>query len=141
MTEITFLHGARDRLQAIAAWLAHAGAEHKPVLVYVPAGERCEQLDRLLWTQPAIGFVAHCRADDKLAAETPVILASGLDNPLHDNCLVNLSDEIPPGFSRFRQLIEIVSAEDGDRLPGRARFRHYRERGYPLETRDISGGI
>ena len=141
MTQITFLHGARDRLQAIAGWLAHAGAEHRPVLVYVPASERCEQLDRLLWTQSATGFAPHCRAEDKLAAETPVLLASGLDNPPHDECLVNLSDEIPPGFSRFRQLIEIVSAEDGDRLAGRARFRYYRERGYPLETRDISGGI
>ena len=27
MTKITFLHGARDRLQAVAAWLAHAGGE------------------------------------------------------------------------------------------------------------------
>lgn len=141
MTQITFLHGARDRLQAIAGWLAQAGAEHRPVLVYVPASERCEQLDRLLWTLPATGFAPHCRADDGLAAETPVILASGLDSPPHHECLVNLSDEIPPGFSRFRQLIEIVSADDGDRLGGRTRFRYYRERGYPLETRDISGGV
>ena len=141
MTQITFLHGARDRLLAIAGWLAHASAEHRPVLVYVPASERCERLDRLLWTQPATGFAPHCRAEDRLAAETPVILASGLDSPPHHECLVNLSDEIPPGFSRFRQLIEIVSADDGDRLGGRTRFRYYRERGYPLETRDISGGV
>lgn len=39
------------------------------------------------------------------------------------------------------ELIEIVSVEDTDRLPGRERFRYYRERGYPLETSDISGGI
>jgi DNA polymerase IIIc chi subunit len=57
-----------------------------------------------------------------------------LNNPLHDDCLLNLSDEIPPGFSRFRQLIEIVSVDDADRLPGRERFRFYRERGYPLEN-------
>ena len=141
MTQITFLHGARDRLRAIASWLAHAGAEHKPVLVYVPASQYSGELDCLLWTQPPTGFTPHCRADDKLAAETPIVLASGLDDPRHDGCLVNLSDEIPPGFSRFRQLIEIVSVEDGDRLRGRARFHFYRERGYPLEARDISGGI
>jgi DNA polymerase-3 subunit chi len=141
MTQITFLHGARDRLQAIAAWLARASGEGKPVLVYVPASERCAELDRLLWTQPATGFTPHCRADDNLAAETPIVLASGLDDTRHDGCLLNLSDEIPPGFSRFRQLIEIVSVEDSDRLPGRERFRFYRERGYPLEAREISGGI
>jgi DNA polymerase-3 subunit chi len=47
---------------------------------------------------------------------------------------VNLSNEIPPGFSRFQQLIEIISIDDEDRLPGRERFRFYRERGYPLEN-------
>ncbi len=141
MTQIRFFHGARDRLQAVAAWLARAGCEGRQVMVYVPAQERSEQLDRLLWTQPATGFTPHCRAGDPLAAETPIILASNLDNPLHDACLVNLSNEIPPGFSRFRQLIEIISTEDEDRLPGRERFRFYRERGYPLENRDIAGGI
>ena len=141
MTQITFLHGARDRLLAIAAWLAHASSEARRVLVYVPAGERSEQLDRLLWTHPPTGFTPHCRADDNLAAETPIVLASELDSPLHDGCLLNLSNEIPPGFSRFQQLVEIISIEDGDRLPGRERFRFYRERGYPLEARDISGGV
>lgn len=141
MTKITFLHDARDRLQAIAAWLAHANSEGRKVLVYVPANAAGEQLDRLLWTHPATGFAPHCRADGQLAAETPIVIASELTRPVHDECLVNLSDEIPPGFSRFQQLIEIVSIEDCVRLPGRERFRFYRERGYPLETRNISEGI
>jgi DNA polymerase-3 subunit chi len=141
MTQISFFHGARDRLQAAAAWLARAGSEGRQVMVYVPALDRSDQLDRLLWTHPPTGFTPHCRAGDPLAAETPIILAPDLDNPLHDACLVNLSNEIPPGFSRFQQLIEIISIEDEDRLPGRERFRFYRERGYPLENRDISGGI
>jgi DNA polymerase III subunit chi len=141
MTQITFLHGAHDRLEAVVAWLARACRDGRPVLVYVPAADRGDKLDRLLWTHPATGFTPHCRTDDKLASETPVVLASDLDHPLHDQCLLNLSDEIPPGFSRFQQLIEIVSGEDGDRLPGRERFRFYRERGYPLEAHDISGSI
>jgi DNA polymerase-3 subunit chi len=141
MTQISFLHGAHDRLQAVAAWLVKAGGDGCSVLVYAPHGERREQLDRLLWTHPATGFVPHCRAEEALASTTPIVLASKLDSPLHDDYLLNLSDEIPPGFSRFRHLIEIVSIEDADRLPGRERFRFYRERGYPLEARDISGGI
>jgi len=141
MTEIRFLHGAGDRLQAVATWLGQASAEGRTVLVYVPQDERCDRLDRLLWTHPATGFVPHCRAGEALAAETPVVLAADLEAPPHDECLLNLSDEIPPGFSRFRRLVEIVSVDDGDRLPGRERFRFYRERGYPIEATDISGGI
>lgn len=141
MTQISFLHGAHDRLQAVAAWLGQANGDGRSVLVYVPHGERGEQLDRLLWTHPATGFVPHCRAEEALASETPIVLASKLESPLHDDCLLNFSDEIPPGFSRFQHLIEIVSIEDADRLPGRERYRFYRERGYPLEARDISRGI
>ncbi len=141
MTQISFFHGARDRLQAVAAWLARAGSEGRQVMVYVPALDRSDQLDRLLWTQPATGFTPHCRAGDPLAAETLIILATELDDLLHGACLVNLSNEIPPCFSRFQQLIEIISIDDEDRLPGRERFRFYRERGYPLENRDIAGGI
>lgn len=141
MTEISFLHGAHDRIQAIATWLGRTGIGSRKVLVYAPRGEQREQLDRLLWTHPATGFVPHCMDGDKLATETPIVLTAKLDNPLHDECLVNLSDEIPPGFSRFRQLIEIVSVDDADRIPGRERFRFYRERGYPLEARDIAEGI
>lgn len=140
MTKISFLHGARDRLQSINAWLGHASRAGNQVLVYVPVSNLREQLDRLLWTQPPTGFTPHCRAEDKLATETPIVLAAELGHPAHDICLLNLSDEIPPGFSRFQHLIEIVSVADADRLPARERFRYYRERGYPLEARDISNG-
>lgn len=141
MTQISFLHGARDRLQAVAVWLANACSKGKPVLVYVPDDERCNQLDHLLWVLPATGFTPHCRVADRLAAETPIILAAALDQAPHDGCLLNLSDEIPPGFSRFQEVVEIISVNDGDKLPGRERFRFYRERGYPLEAHDISGGM
>ncbi len=141
MTQVRFLHGAGDRIQAAAAWLAIAAAQGRQVLVFVPQPARAEQLDRTLWTQPATGFVAHCRADDPLAAETPIVLAGNLEQPAHDACLLNLGDEVPPGFSRFHELVEIVSVDEQERTLGRERFRFYRERGYPLEASDISAGI
>lgn len=141
MTLITFFHGAHDRLQAIAQWLNHINGEGQRVLVYAPSAEQSQQLSRLLWMQPATGFLPHCPDDDKLAAETPVVIASSMDHSPHDDVLVNLSDQIPPGFSRFQAMIEVVSTEEGVRLSGRDRFRFYRERGYPLEVRDISGGL
>lgn len=141
MTRIQFLHGTPDRLASAAAWLRQAWQQRRPVLVYVPARQTAERLDRMLWSQPPTGFLPHCRADSPLAAETPILLAESLEGPAHDGCLLNLADELPPGFSRFEELVEIVSTEDADRLPARERFKFYRERGYPLDTRDISGGL
>ncbi|HZV53347.1 MAG TPA: DNA polymerase III subunit chi [Rhodocyclaceae bacterium] len=141
MTRIQFLHGAPDRLAAAAAWLRQAWQDRQTVLVYVPVRQTAEQLDRLLWSQPATGFLPHCGAESSLAAETPILLTGDLDQLPHDRCLLNLGDELPPGFSRFEELVEIVSTADADRLPARERFKFYRERGYALESRDISEGI
>lgn len=138
MTSIQFLHGAPDRLAAAANWLREAWQRRLSVVVFVPSAETAERLDRLLWIQPATGFLPHCTSSSSLSAETPVVLATDLDRLPHDRCLLNLADELPPGFSRFEELVEIVSTDDRVRLPARERFRHYRERGYPLESRDLA---
>ncbi|HEX8964118.1 MAG TPA: DNA polymerase III subunit chi [Rhodocyclaceae bacterium] len=133
MTRIHFYSNAEDRLQAAAAWLAGAWRK-QPVLVFAPDPGVAERFDRLLWTQPATGFLPHCRADSALAAQTPVLIAGSLDTLPQDRCLLNLSHEVPPGFSRFEELVEFVSTDDDDRLPARERFRFYRERGYAVEN-------
>jgi DNA polymerase-3 subunit chi len=139
MTRISFLHGAGDRLQAAVAWLAQAAHSGRRVLVYAPQERDLEHLDRLLWALPATGFTPHCKNGAALATETPVVLTGSLEQPVHDECLLNLSAEVPPAFSRFEHLVEIVSTSDPDKIAGRERFRFYRERGYPLEAKDISG--
>ncbi len=141
MTRISFLHGAADRTQSAALWLQQAWGRREAVLVYVPDSEQAARLDRVLWTQPALSFLPHCRADAPLAGETPILLTDRLDNPPQESCLLNLSNNLPPTFSRFEHLVEIVSTDDGDRLPARERFKFYRDRGYAIDSRDISGGV
>ena len=144
MTKVLFCHGAPDRLQAAAAWLMQysvqkdAPAAAKVILVYVPDAEIAERFDRLLWTRTATGFLPHCRVDSPLAAETPVLLATRLEVLPHEENLLNLSNELPPGFSRFANLVEIISVDDPVRLPARERAKFYRDRGYAIQYRDLS---
>ncbi|MDP2792946.1 MAG: DNA polymerase III subunit chi [Sulfurisoma sp.] len=137
MTRVLFLHGATDRLAAAARWLGESAATKRNVVVYAPLADTAERLDRLLWTQLATGFVPHALADSPLAAESPIVIASQLDTLPHDRTLLNLGDDVPPGFSRFEELVEVVSGEDAVRLPARDRFKFYRERGYAPESREI----
>lgn len=139
MTAIEFLHGAADRVQCAVRWLNGAWQQRQAVWVYVPDAGDAARLDRMLWTQPALSFVPHCAAGSPLAAETPILLADRPEGAPHDVCLLNLSNEIPAGFSRFERLVEIVSLDDAVRLPARERFRFYRDRGYAIESRDVSG--
>lgn len=141
MTRISFLHGAADRIQSAALWLHQAWGRRDPVLVYVTDAEAATRLDRILWTQPALSFLPHGRADGPLATETSILLTDRLDAPPQEACLLNLANELPPSFSRFEHLVEIVSTDDADRLPARERFKFYRERGYAIHSQDISGGL
>ncbi len=140
MTRIEFLHGAADRIQSAAQWLQQAWGRREAVLVYVPDREQATRLDRVLWTQPALSFLPHCHVDSPLAGETPILLTDRLEDPPQESCLLNLSNDLPPIFSRFERLVEIVSTEDADRLPARERFKFYRDRGYAIDSRDISVG-
>lgn len=139
MTQIFFYHNAEDRLRATAALIGKAYVQRKRVLVFAPDADVAAALDRSLWTHPPIGFVPHVRADSPLAAETPVLITDSLTSLPQDERLINLSHEVPPGFSRFTSVIEVVGQADDERLAGRQRARYYKDRGYEITFFDCAG--
>ena len=137
MTQVFFYHGAADKIAAACALLSGAYAKKKPVLVYALENSIASSVDRMLWTHSALSFVPHCRADSPLAAETPILITDKLETIAQDERLMNLSQEIPPGFSRFESLIEVVGQEESDRTAARDRVKFYKDRGYLLEHHDM----
>lgn len=150
MTRVSFFHGATDRLQAAARWVAAAQLQGTPVLIYVPEEEHAITMDRLLWTQTALSFTPHCRADAKLADETPVWITTQLRKmqgtgqgkqsgaTAKDRVLVNLTNTIPDAFANYATIVEIISLQDEVRNPGRERFRFYRDNGCTIESHDLA---
>jgi DNA polymerase-3 subunit chi len=134
MTKVSFLFGTADRREAATTWLAGAYRQNQSVVVFQPDSEKLAALDRWLWSHPATGFLPHCAINAPQAEQTPIVLAQSLDSSLHDQCLLNLSDDIPQGFTRFSELIEIISDDEETRLAGRERFRYYRDRGYAIQS-------
>jgi len=138
LTQIFFYHNATDRIAAAAALIGKAVMQKKAMLVYAPDAEIASTLDRYLWTHPPTGFVPHVRNDSPLAAETPVLISDNLDSPPQNDRLVNLSAVIPPGFSSFTSVIEVVGQHDEERLAGRERAKFYKDRGYEIKYFDLS---
>lgn len=139
MTQIFFYHNAGNRLAATAALVSRAFAQKKALLVYAPEADIAAAFDRQLWGQPATGFIPHVDVNSPLAAETPVLITSTLESLPHDERLFNLSSQVPPGFSRFTSVIEVVGQEDEERAAGRLRARFYKDRGYDLRYIDCAG--
>lgn len=138
MTQIFFYHNAADRISAAAALIGKAFLQRKALLVFAPDYEVASNLDRHLWIHPATGFVPHVRSNSPLANETPVVIANDLESPFQNERLVNLSADVPPGFSRFTSLIEVVGRNEDERLAGRRRVKFYKDRGYEIRYFDLA---
>jgi DNA polymerase-3 subunit chi len=137
MTEVLFYTHVDNKLQTACQLSFKALSKSMRVLILTPGAETTEKVSRMLWTAPSIGFYPHCRAADKLAPVTPIIVDHMSDPIVHDEVLINLRDETPAMFSRFRRLIEIVSTDEADRTAARERFRFYRDRGYEIRTHQL----
>lgn len=108
------------------------------IYIHTPDANLAEQLDELLWSFSPESFLPHARseASSETARERVLI---GSDAPAgHSDVLVNLTQEIPPFFSRFHRVAEIVCQEPAWLAAGRERYRFYSDRGYPLAKHDIS---
>ena len=138
MTSIDFYFNAEDKLQVACRLAGKALAQKKRLLIYAPEPETARRLDRMLWTWPPTGFVPHCQVHDPEAAQTPVLIATDSEAPPACEVLLNLSPETPPHFERFERLLEIVARDDEERKAARARYRWYRDRGYPIGDHDLA---
>lgn len=138
MTSIDFYFNAEDKLQVACRLAAKALAQNKQLLIYAPEPETAQRIDRMLWSWPPTGFVPHCRVHDAEAAQTPVLIGSDGEAPRACEVLLNLSPGTPPQFERFERLLEIVARDDDERKAARARYRWYRDRGYPIGDHDLA---
>ena len=139
MTSIDFYFNAPDRLQVACRLAGKAMKQNQRLLIYAPDAETARRIDKMLWTWPAIGFVPHCLAHDRLAAETPILIASDAENAAACELMLNLGTECPPHFERFERLLEVVPADEAERQAGRSRYRFYQSRGYKISHHDLAG--
>ena len=101
--------------------------------VHVHTGEPAlsQRMDELLWTFRDRSFVPHAvEPDDPI--EWPVTIGHTME-PAPRAVLINLASEVPSFFGRFERVAEVVDAQPQIKAAGRARYRFYRERGYPLQ--------
>ena len=142
MTEITFHFNVPDRTAYACRLLRKASRSGARVAVTAGADVLAE-LDRALWAFDPVEFVPHARlvsgqAPSERLAPTPIWLVDDPAGAPRHEVLVNLGDASPAGFESYARLIEIVSTADEDRAAARRRWRHYADRGYPIERHEVA---
>jgi DNA polymerase-3 subunit chi len=110
--------------------------------VYVHAGDAdfAARLDEHWWAEPATSFLPHARLGDAADHDaTPVVIGHGDDPGMHHDVLINLSTSVPDFFSRFQRVAELVTGDENARKAARARWKYYRDRGYPVHDHRLGG--
>lgn len=124
------------RLAYVCRLAEKAVEREQPVFVYGSEPAMLEQLDRLLWSFRPESFVPHRLLDGEQSPSTteadPVQISAGEPGP-DRRVLINLDTAVPPFFSRFERLLEVVDQSPAIRDAGRERYRFYQHRGYPLK--------
>ncbi|MBW0446870.1 DNA polymerase III subunit chi [bacterium M00.F.Ca.ET.228.01.1.1] len=133
MTRIDFHSNVGDSLLYACRLARKAYQAGQPTIV-VAEPERLRAFDEQLWTFSALDFVPHCMAGTPLAAQTPIVLATNLDDVPHHQVLLNLGASVPAQFARFERLLEVVGNAHDELIAGRERYRFYRDRGYALNN-------
>ena len=138
MTQVDFHFNTPDKLHYVCRLLRKIYNSGKKSVVYCADTELMSRLDQQLWSFSQLDFLPHVRASDPLSEVTPIILLSESAQTPHHEVLVNLAQEMPPFFSRYDRLVEVVSLEDDDRQQARLRWKFYKDRGYPMNTYDLA---
>ena len=132
MTQVDFHVNVTDKIAYACRLVRKVRAAGHRVVVQSDDEAALARFDLALWSFAPLEFIPHVRANDRHAARTPVLLANGDSEFAHYEVLVNLGSATPSCFTRFERLLEVVSKDETDRANGRARYRHYKDRGYPL---------
>lgn len=108
---------------------------HK-VYIHCKDENHAKAVDNYLWQFQQHSFLPH----KLLGAEGPeCAIEIGYQNEpgSHDDVLINLSLQVPPCYSRFQRVSEIVSQDQATLVASRENYRFYQDRNYPMQRHDM----
>lgn len=124
-----------DPLLLVCELAKRAFAAEQPTLILARSQEQAEELDEKLWEFDEDAFIPHQLAGDPDDAATAVlIVAPGVETeprPL----AINLRDDCAPG--PFERVLEVVAADEAQRLGSRERWKRYRQAGFEVAKHDM----
>lgn len=137
MTRVEFFFNVDDKLAKTSELCAKALAKGRELMVFTPGVATNEAVQAALWQHSATSFLAS--SDDAACTmPSPITVSHEHERLTKDDVLINLHDQHPPFFSRFRYLVELVGSAEDDKAAARVKFRFYRDRGYDIKSTDLA---
>ncbi len=142
MTQVDFYildeQAPGDRLGLACRIAGKAWSQGHRVYLHTNSDAEARQLDRLLWTHRDDSFIPHGLLKESDIELTPVLIGYGEEAGDEHDVLINVATGVPPFFSRFSRVAELIDNDPAVKADGRQRYRTYRDRGYTLNTHHIT---
>lgn len=139
MTRIDFYFNVPYKLGLISDLVASALIKHRQITILEHDEHQASKVSEALWYGKPEDFLPTLVANHELAKHTPVLVNWHESQLIQDDMLINLTVKEPKFFSRFTQLVEIVSGDEQDKKLARERYKFYRDRGYEIKNIDFTG--
>jgi DNA polymerase-3 subunit chi len=123
------------RLQVAARLADKAFQRGHRIFINAHDEVQARELDDLLWSFRPASFLPHGLLGQEHC--DTIAIGWGQEPGSHDDLLINLQLDIPPFFSRFQRVAEVVTQEPASLNALRQSWKFYKERGYPLEKHDL----
>lgn len=134
MTRIDFYFNVTNKQLLLAGLVQDALSKRRHVTVLADGAGKAAEISAGLWQQSAESFMPNVLVNHDIAVLTPVVIHWQENALLQDDMLINLTQAEPIFFSRFTQLVELVSDDENDKVAARARYKFYRDRGYEIKN-------
>ncbi|WP_144395453.1 DNA polymerase III subunit chi [Pleionea sediminis] len=115
------------------ALIQNAYSQKKRIFIHTGSRRDAEHIDELLWTQEPSSFLPHLMSGEADGINPPIEIGYGQLPNVRPDVLINLSDNVPEFHGQFEKVIEFAHGDDEQKEKARARFKFYRDRGYPLK--------
>ena len=134
MTEIGFYHLLSTPLErALPRLLERARSQGHRIVLRAASAERVEHLNALLWTYDDASFLPHGSTRDGNAAEQPIWLTHGPENPNGATILFLVDGVEAADVAEFARCIDMFDGNDPAAVEAaRARWRRAKEAGQTL---------
>jgi DNA polymerase-3 subunit chi len=96
-----------------------------------------ELIDELLWTFKEDSFIPHNLQGEGPEPPPPIQIGYGNEPRGFNDILLNLSDQVPSFYTRFKRVMELVSNVEVQKEQSRVNYREYRAKGCELNTHPI----
>ena len=107
------------------------------VFVHCTNQQEAELLDELLWTFKDDSFIPHNLQGEGPEPPPPIHIGYSKEPRGFNDILLNDSKQIPPFYTKFKRVIELVMNNEEAKEQSRLHYKEYRAQGCELFTHPI----